>query len=167
LKKNMQINLNELYDKEANFVKNFNYKKYKNGCSIVTTCYDKEIPSMWVLLTELKRLGTSIPIEIFYRDNELTPYQIYLLESISPSISVKKIIGNPKNFVSKYGHSHGWSCKIYALLESDYEQNLWIDADNTPINDPSFLFNDAGYISKGNLFWRDMLSPFSRSICKQ
>jgi alpha 1,2-mannosyltransferase len=156
----MQINVNDLYLAEQKFLQMQRPGSYAAGRSIVTTCYDSEMPSAWVLLNELKRLGCSLPVEVFYRAGELTSKQASLLESVMPGkVQVKTITGNPKDFISVYGHSHGWACKIYALLESSYQENLWIDADNCPIQDPTYLFDDIEYREKGSLFWRDIVSP--------
>ena len=156
----MQVILEELYAKEYDFYSKFKPNHtYTPGKSIVTSCYGGELPSAWVMLQELKRLKNTLPIEIFHKPGELTTKQIQLLESVDPGlVKVKTIQGDPKNFISKYGHSHGWSCKIYSLYESEYEENLWIDADNCPIRNPTFLFYDDEYKAKGSLFWRDIMS---------
>lgn len=159
----MQIDLNTLYSREDAFIKSLHRPKpYKQGRSIVTTCYDREIPGTWVLLSELRRLHCGLPIEVFHRAGELSDDQIALLESAIPGqVTVKEIKGNAKDFVSRYGHTHGWSCKIYALTESEHDENLWIDGDNYPTRNPEFLFDDPEYLAKGSLFWRDMFSPDS------
>lgn len=158
----MQINLEELYQKEAQFLSELQPKTYAPGKSIVTTCYDAEFPSAWVMLKELSRLGCKLPIEIFHKESELSQKQIDILCSVIPGQVVVKIIqGEPKDYISRYGHRHGWACKIYALFESEYAENLWIDADNCPIVNPEFLFNDPEYVQKGSLFWRDIMSPDS------
>ena len=43
----------------------------------------------------------------------------------------------------------------YALLFTDLEEVMVIDADNTPIKDPAFLFDDEEYRKVGSLFWPD------------
>ncbi len=40
---------------------------------------------------------------------------------------------------------------------------LWLDCDNFPLRDPTFLFDDPEYRSKGSLFWRDV-SGVDRSL---
>lgn len=157
----MQINLATLRQQELNFINSIQKKNYRDGKSIVTTSYHKEVPSTWVLLNELSRVGCDLPVEIFYRDGELNEQEIELLSSVSDTVQVKKINGSPKDYISIYGHKHGWSCKIYAILESEYKENLWLDADCYPIIDPSFLFKDQEYLQKGSLFWRDVFSPDS------
>jgi hypothetical protein len=157
----VQVDLQDVYDKESQFLNGLRITPYVDGKSIVTTCYHKEVASMWVLLNELKRLSCQLPIEIFYRAGELTDDEIALLLDANNMARIKLIKGNPKDFVSRYGHTHGWACKIYALYESEFAENLWIDADNYPIVNPSFLFQDEEYVTKGSLFWRDQMSPDS------
>jgi alpha 1,2-mannosyltransferase len=155
----MHIDITALQKSEADYLANTPNTIYAPGKSIVTTCFDSGMTSTWVMLSELKRLGCDLPVEIFYKDDELTDRQKELLVSVMPGkISIRKIVGSPKVFTSKYGHKHGWACKIYALYESRYAENLWIDNDNYPISDPTILFSDVEYVEKGSLFWRDMLS---------
>lgn len=133
---------------------------YIKGKSIVTSVYDGEFATGFVLLTELTRLHNILPIEVFHRAGELNRKQIDILTAISPGlITVKQIQGNAKDFTTPYGTKAGWSTKIYALYESSYAENLWIDADNFPIINPEYLFKDQEYITKHCLFWRDLMSP--------
>lgn len=155
----MQIDIAVLRKNEIDCLNSLEPIQYTPGKSIVTTCYHKEVASMWILLNELVRLGCALPVEIFYRTGELDDKEINLLLSVSPNVKIKLIKGDPKDFISQYGSRHGWACKAYALMESEYAENLWLDADNYPIVDPAFLFDDPEYVKKGSLFWRDMLSP--------
>jgi hypothetical protein len=155
----MQITIEQLHQNVNNYLAQMHpVPNYTIGRSIVTSCYDKEFPSAWVLLNELKRLDVTLPIEVFYRDDELSSKQIDLLSSISNNVKVKKIKNVVKNLVDRYGHTQGWGTKVYAILESEYTENLWLDCDNNPIVNPEFLFNDHEYVQKGSLFWRDMYS---------
>lgn len=156
----VEVNLIDLYKKiDALYASPGNMPVYKKGRSIVTSVYGKELASGYVLMRELIRLGVTLPIEVFYREGELTIRDIDILRSPKPQqISVKSIKGNPKDFVTPYGTSAGWSTKIYAIYESDYEENLWLDSDNFPIRNPEFLFDDFEYQKKHSLFWRDVFS---------
>ncbi len=42
----------------------------------------------------------------------------------------------------------------FAILHSSFEEVLFLDADNTPVRDPSLLFNYDEF-RKGDLFWPD------------
>ena len=156
----MEINLDQLYAAQDHAIDNpLSMPNYKQGKSIVTSCYRPEIPGTYILLSEIVRLDIKLPIEIFYREGELNADEIAELSKISPNqISFKLIKSNAANFKDQWGNSKGWSTKVYAILESEYAENLWIDGDNVPIVNCEFLFNDEEYISKGSMFWRDVYS---------
>jgi hypothetical protein len=155
----MQINLDQIYaDVDNLYQQNPPAPNYKSGRSIVTSMYDGEFAAGYVLIKELIRLGHTAPIEIFCRQGELNNKQIETLEAVAPTVSVKIIKGNAKDFSTPYGTKAGWSVKIHALYESEYQENLWIDSDNYPIRNVIFLFNDPEYRAKGSLFWRDVMS---------
>ena len=155
----MQINLDQIYaGVNALYQIDEPAPTYKKGRSIVTSMYNGEFVAGFVLLKELVRLDHKLPIEVFCRAGELSDAQKTILETISPTISVKTITGNAKDFTTIYGTKAGWSVKIHALYESEYQENLWIDSDNYPIRNVEFLFNDSEYREKGSLFWRDVMS---------
>lgn len=132
---------------------------YQDGRSIVTSCYRSEIPGTYILLSELRRLEIPLPVEVFYREGELNEDEIRELGNISPGqISFKQLSGNVANFRDRWGNSKGWGTKVFAILESSYAENLWIDCDNVPIRNCVDLFDDAEYREKGSLFWRDVYS---------
>lgn len=156
----MQVNPAALHDSVDSMFKTIEPDPiYIQGRSIVTSIYHKELATGYVLLNELSRLKVKIPVEVFYRNNELTDTDIEILSNVDLNLQIKQIKGNAKDFTTQYGTIAGWSTKVYALLESEYQHNLWIDSDNFPINNPEFLFDDQDYINKGSLFWRDMMSP--------
>lgn len=133
--------------------------QYKPGKSIVTSCYRNEITGTYILISELKRLGFNLPIEIFYREGELVNDEILELTRLYPEYVKFKLIKKQfKNFQDKWGNQKGWATKVYSIVESDYEENFWIDSDNYPIRNCLDLFNDDEYIIKGTLFWRDVYS---------
>ena len=134
-------------------------KEYKLGKSIVTSCYRQEITGTYILLTELKRLGFNCPIEVFYREGELIDDEVQELTRLYPDYVVfKKLKKTFEPFTDRWGNQKGWATKVYAILESEYEENFWIDSDNFPIRNCLDLFEDAEYKEKGSLFWRDVYS---------
>jgi Mannosyltransferase putative len=134
-------------------------KEYKTGKSIVTSCYRQEITGTYILLTELKRLDFHCPIEVFYREGELIDDEVQELTRLYPDYVVfKKMKKTFEPFTDRWGNQKGWATKVYAILESEYEENFWIDSDNFPIMNCLDLFEDTEYQSKGSLFWRDVYS---------
>jgi hypothetical protein len=155
-----EITLAELHEAQKEAVKNApNIPPYKNGRSIVTSVYRQEIPGAVVLMSELVRLGFNLPIEIFYRDEELNEPEISELRLLSQStIVAKKIQNNVLDFKDRWGNVKGWATKFYSIMESEYAENMWIDCDNFPIRNCVDLFDDPEYVKKGSLFWRDVYS---------
>jgi len=48
--------------------------------------------------------------------------------------------------------------KVAALLHCSFQEVLLLDADNLPLADPTYLFDDPLYRQRGNLFWPDYWS---------
>jgi hypothetical protein len=46
--------------------------------------------------------------------------------------------------------------KPLSVYRSSFREVLWLDVDSFPLRNPAFLFDDAEYLEKGSLFWRDM-----------
>lgn len=154
----MQIDLGELYGAVEGMLSSIRVPSYRAGRCIVTTAYDRELASAYVLLRELSTM-TSLPIEVWHRHGELTDEQKSLLSTPAPDrITVREISGDARDFTTQYGTKAGWSTKVYAIWESEWAENLWIDSDSFPIRDPEFLFDDPDYTKKGSLFWRDVFS---------
>jgi len=155
----MQVNLQEEYQKVDQMLNRLGVPHFNPGRSIVTSVYGKEIASGYILMRELILQEVKLPIEIFHRKDEITQQQAAILRSPAPDqITVTEIQGNAKDFTTIYGINAGWSTKPYALWESQYAENLWLDADSFPIRNPEFLFDDQEYQDKGSLFWRDVFS---------
>jgi hypothetical protein len=116
------------------------------GRGIVTSVFDLYMPAAWVLFSELKRLEVSLPIEAFHRPGELSPANAKLLRGLGLNLTIR-ILGDP---VKRF------AIKPFAIWRSSFQEVLWLDADNYPIRDPAFLFDDPEYRAKGSLFWRDV-----------
>ena len=156
----MNTDLNQLYSAQDSVLQNISpVPAYTPGRSLVTSCYRSEIPGTYILLKELQRLNVELPIEVFYREGELSPDEISEMSGIWPEqITFKKLQSVAKDYTDRWGNVKGWSTKVYAILESPYAENLWLDCDNIPIRNCVDLFDDEEYLSKGSLFWRDVYS---------
>jgi alpha 1,2-mannosyltransferase len=60
-----------------------------------------------------------------------------------------------------------YASKPYALVHSDFEEILVIDADNTPIRNPEYLFDSEPYEETGAVFWPDFEWAPSNEAWKQ
>jgi hypothetical protein len=156
----MQVNLNDVYLEQSKILENLiPMPQYQSGRSIVTSCYRSELPGTYIMLSELKRLNCCLPIEIFYRQDEINNDEITELTNVWPEmITFKQISSTVADYTDKWGNVKGWGTKVYAILESQYAENLWLDCDNIPVRNCLDLFDDLEYRSKGSLFWRDVYS---------
>lgn len=119
-----------------------------SGRGIVTAIYDSQFPSLWVLLSELARLKVSLPIEAFYLEGEVSQRNAELAQSLGLNLTLRLLSDKAR----------GYSTKPFAIWRSSFREVLWLDSDDFPLRDPSFLFDDEEYCAKGSLFWRDVVS---------
>ena len=103
----------------------------------------------------LKRLKCKIPIEFWYLgefemdDNMREICEVHNITCI-----------NAEEFCKNKGINlrilSGWELKTIATLYSDFKEVMYLDADNIPAVDPSYLFEDPRYKEKGAIFWPDL-----------
>ncbi|OWZ03505.1 hypothetical protein PHMEG_00024754 [Phytophthora megakarya] len=127
---------------------------------IVMVVYPKLIPSAYATIRVLRDiLGCTLPIEVWYRPDEmenaheaLVPLQHLARNSSAGQISFRQMTDpRAKRFVAK----------IYAIYNSFFDRVLFLDADNVPVRDPSFLFTTSEFLQTGAMFWPDFWHPTS------
>ncbi|WP_051959722.1 hypothetical protein [Sphingobacterium sp. ML3W] len=101
----------------------------------------------WVSISSLRSQGCFLPIELWYMGNELSTEMIYLFKSLDVEC---------KNF-HDYGvfEAKGFILKPLAILYSNFEEVLFLDADNICYGSPDTLFEDKKYKEFGTIFWPD------------
>lgn len=110
-------------------------------------------PCIWVCIRMLRHFGCTLPIELWHRGpREMTdqmkallePYDVVFCDSfaVAREFPVRRL--------------DGWELKPYAILNSRFEEVLYIDADNVVVRNPQFLFDNALYKETGALFWQDL-----------
>lgn len=106
----------------------------------------------WVLIRLLRELGCTLPIEVWYRGEEEADRQ--WVELVEP-LGVRCVDA----FEVRARHPHprlgGWELKPYAMLHSAFDEVLLLDADNVPVLDPTYLFDEPEYRRYGAIFWPD------------
>jgi len=101
----------------------------------------------------LRRFGCTLPIELWYRGSHemndemkalLAPYDVACIDSFAMArqFPVRRL--------------DGWELKPYAILNSSFAEVLYIDADNTVVQNPELLFESEMYQATGSLFWQDL-----------
>lgn len=112
----------------------------------------KYFPCAWVCISMLRHFGCGLPVEFWYQGaEEMDASMIKLLESLGVvAVDATKVAEkHPRRA------SGGWELKAYALVHSSFKEVLLLDADNVPVKDPSFLFEEPNFKKTGAVFWPD------------
>jgi glycosyltransferase involved in cell wall biosynthesis len=113
---------------------------------------DVYFPCAWVCIGMLRRLGCTLPIELWYRGRrEMTEEMIALVEPLGVACvdAYQVARAHPCRRLDS------WELKPFAVAWSRFAEVLYLDADNVPLRDPAFLFDRPEYQAAGALFWPD------------
>jgi ADP-heptose:LPS heptosyltransferase len=111
-------------------------------------------PSAWVCVNMLRRLGCSLPIQLWFLGRKEMDSRMKAL--VAPlGVECVDAAGMRKKFPARI--LQGWELKPYALLHSPYREVLLLDADNVPVINPQFLFTTPEFHATGAIFWPDFL----------
>jgi hypothetical protein len=115
-------------------------------------------PGAWVMVNELRRLGCTLPVTFCH----LGPleWDPQLTRLVAP-LGVTVIDLRDRERQDPMRILAGWETKVFALQHAPYEEVLFLDADNVPVRDPAYLFDDPRYRERGAVFWPD-LPPYDR-----
>lgn len=125
--------------------------KEGRGIVIAAGGYKFQI-NAWVNINILRYLGCKLPIECWYLgEKERNLAWNKLVEPLGCTCI------DAYSFLDKYPHRrlHGWELKPYAIMHSKFAEVLYLDADNVPVKDPTYLFDDQFFIDYGAVFWPD------------
>lgn len=101
----------------------------------------------WVAIHMIRRSGCTLPIELFFPVTEFPTVEV---EKYFRSIGV-----TCRRLQMRDQAQTGFSIKIVGILLSRFSEVIFLDSDNVPIRDPSFLFDTPEYSSKGIILWQD------------
>ncbi|GMF48135.1 unnamed protein product [Phytophthora fragariaefolia] len=144
---------NALAQNEANPSKLLGNNGTGNG--IVMVVYPKLLSSVFASISVLRSYNCTLPIELWISQPEVvrTPSMrttLELLQQRFANVTVETII-DPT--------IAGFSTKIHAVQHSKFENVLFLDADNVPVRDPTFLFESHEFRENGAIFWPDFWHP--------
>ncbi|KAF8328664.1 mannosyltransferase putative-domain-containing protein [Cantharellus anzutake] len=98
-----------------------------------------------------KEYKTSLPVEIFSFPGEIQD-EALLKELEELNAVVKELPGRTKLNIWK-----NFQIKADAIVSSSFEEVLYLDSDNVPTRDPTYLFNADIYKKNGKaVFWPDL-----------
>lgn len=112
----------------------------------------KYFPCIWVCLNMLRRLGCQLPVEIWHLGPEEMNEPMRALVEPLGAVCVDALQVREKH-PSRI--LNGWEVKAYSLIHCRFEEVLLLDADNVPVRDPSYLFDEPAYLQHGAVLWPD------------
>ena len=147
--------------KAAEYIKTIKpYPGKFSGRGIVTCaggpCYNI---CAWVLINMLRKLGCELPIEVWYLGEE--ERDEHWIEMVKP-LGVTMRDGGKVQRQHENPRHGGWALKSHAILNSSFREVLFLDADNVPVVDPTYLF-DAPVFDDNYLFPLATITFFSRA----
>ncbi|CAB9523667.1 Alpha-1,2-mannosyltransferase MNN5 [Seminavis robusta] len=119
---------------------------------IVMQVFGKVLPSAYSIVRILRDVhGCDLPIELWSLAGEVTKSDPVVRQLLDlPDINLRTIHDTSiKSYMSK----------LYSIVYSQFDQVLWLDSDNFPFRDPSFLFETAEFEQTGSMFWKDYWKP--------
>ncbi|KAK1943186.1 hypothetical protein P3T76_005823 [Phytophthora citrophthora] len=125
---------------------------------IVMVVYPKLVASVYATVRALREvLHCQLPIEIWMRPDEMNKVP----GSLEPLLNLakNKSFGEITFEAIRHHQAVQFNSKIFALYNSKFQQVLFLDADNIPVKDPSYLFSTAEFRMTGAIFWPDFWHP--------
>ncbi len=106
----------------------------------------------YVLIRMLRELGCRLPIEVWYL-GEAERNRAW--EELVAPLDVRCVDAYEVRKQHPHARLNGFESKPYAIQWSRFAEVLYLDADNVPVRDPTFLFDTPQYAQCGAIFWPD------------
>jgi alpha 1,2-mannosyltransferase len=133
------------------------YKDRFEGRGIVIVAgNEKTLTRTRVILRALTKLGSKLPVELHYWDDEMTEKSKQELIKTYPAVSFNDLAKSSNIFKVKWVNTGNYQFKTAAVLNSRFAEPLLLDSDNVPIIDPESLYESSVYKEYGTLFWPDI-----------
>ena len=119
------------------------------GKGIVICAGGRFFSCCWVLINTLRiDMCCSLPIQVWYSGDEMTPKHIDILSELNVSCH---------NFLDyeEGEEAEGYMMKPLAIKLSSFREVLYLDADNICLINPDTLFDLPEYKNTGAMFWPD------------
>ncbi|KAJ3331846.1 hypothetical protein HDU76_002041 [Blyttiomyces sp. JEL0837] len=141
-------NMNDKYDPSA-------YGVVPGTRGIVFSTYKNGIPILIRTVLLLRDLGCELPMELLYINGDVEEEEMKMLDFMGiKAINITERLGN---IVFDHDQTHYGATKPFAVLYSTFEQALFLDFENVPVRDPTYLFESDEFKTYGSLFWGDFV----------
>jgi FkbM family methyltransferase len=117
----------------------------------------------YILVTLLRRQGCTLPIEWWYLNHSEMDLQMMRLAESLGGVEVVNLNHRLDSAERKPRMMGGWQAKVWSIMYSKFDEVLFLDADQIPQADPTYLFDSKQYLENGAVFWPDF-APMGWSI---
>ncbi|KAF4134379.1 putative Mannosyltransferase [Phytophthora infestans] len=125
---------------------------------VLMVMYPKLLASVYSTVRLLRFYNCSLPIELWYLESEMGT------NPLNESRVLQSLV-NEYGPISLHGIAEtrvdGFNTKVFALAHSELDQVLFLDADNSPVRDPTYLFTTPTFVENGAIFWPDFWHPMN------
>jgi alpha 1,2-mannosyltransferase len=129
---------------------------FESKKGIVMVMYPSVLPSVYATIRLLRSYACTLHIELWSLESEMGSNP--LEES-----SLLKALVNEHGPISLHNITEedvaSFNTKVFALAHSKLDQVLFLDADNAPVKDPTYLFSSPEFEKTGAIFWPDFWHP--------
>jgi len=125
--------------------------EHEHARGIAMVAYPKVIAGVYAIVRTLRTLGCQLPVELWIDPMEMRPRHSVLQELVRRFHCVVRVIHDP--------HATKFHAKPYAIYHSRFESVLFLDSDNIPVRDPTYLFDSPEFQRLGAIFWPDFWRP--------
>ncbi|ETO84026.1 hypothetical protein F444_02035 [Phytophthora nicotianae P1976] len=133
---------------------NVDMKEHELTDGIVMVVYPKMVPSTYATIRVLREvLRCRLPIEIWFRPDEMRK----VTASIDPlhQLAANDMVGGITFQEIDDPLAVEFATKVFAIYHSAFDRVLFLDSDNVPVRDPSFLFKTPEFVDTGAVFRPD------------
>ncbi|GMF28059.1 unnamed protein product [Phytophthora lilii] len=113
--------------------------------------------SAFATIRVLRDLGCNLPIKMWSASREMKkhPADLTTLQELANVDGMGEISFHEVTD----SFATGFRTKVHAIYNSNFVRVLFLDADNVPVRDPTFLFQLKEFKETGAIFWPDFWHP--------
>ncbi|RLN44036.1 hypothetical protein BBJ28_00024534 [Nothophytophthora sp. Chile5] len=125
---------------------------------ILMVMYPKLLVSAYASIRALRAVNCTLPVELWYLESEMGSGSNVSREDAIPTRLQREFRPLTLHAITDPDVA-GFNSKVYAVMHTKLEHVLFLDADNVPVKDPSFLFSTPEFVQTGAVFWPDFWHP--------
>lgn len=153
-------NYKEKQNEWKEFINQINLIEFNNPTKgILITSHHKVVTQTIYSINVIRSLGCKLPIQVWFYEKDLNNEDIQRLkiQGVTTHDLSLALLDHPEFNIKDTKGSDGrmYQVKGASILLSSLSQILYLDSDNVPIRDPTYLFDTTLYTTKKAIFWPD------------